>query len=78
MLGTRSTTPRSPRVVFSHGKKDTRFRSFFFNENFAGHGLVVVAPGHAGNTALDLIFPRPPTVDPERPLDEWTRGRHTC
>jgi len=58
-----------PLVVFSHGSGGIRFQSFFLCEFLASHGFVVVAPDHAGNTALDLIFPGPPFETRDRPLD---------
>jgi len=58
-----------PLVVFSHGNNGIRFQSFFLMETLASHGFVVVAPDHAGNTALDLIFPGTPFETRDRPLD---------
>ena len=58
-----------PLVVFSHGNNGIRFQSFFLTEILASHGFVVVAPDHAGNTAVDLIFPGPPFEARDRPLD---------
>ncbi len=58
-----------PLVVFSHGSGGIRFQSYFLGETLATHGFVVVAPDHAGNTALDLIFPGPPFEPRDRPLD---------
>ena len=58
-----------PLVVFSHGNNGIRFQSFFLTEILASHGFVVVAPDHAGNTAVDLIFPGPPFETRDRPLD---------
>ncbi|MEJ7584180.1 MAG: alpha/beta fold hydrolase [Acidimicrobiales bacterium] len=45
-----------PLVVFSHGSGGIRFQSWFLMEFLASHGFVVVAPDHAGNTALDGLF----------------------
>ncbi len=58
-----------PLVVFSHGNNGVRFQSFFLTEMLASHGFVVVAPGHAGNTAFDLILPSQPFETRDRPLD---------
>jgi predicted dienelactone hydrolase len=58
-----------PLVVFSHGNDGIRFQSFFLCEALASHGFVVAAPGHAGNTALDLLFPGTPFETRDRPLD---------
>ena len=58
-----------PLVVFSHGSNGIRFQSFFLCEQLASHGFVVVAPDHAGNTALDLILPGTPFETRDRPLD---------
>ncbi len=58
-----------PLVVFSHGNNGIRFQSFFLTETLASHGFVVVAPDHAGNTALDLLSPGPPFETRDRPLD---------
>jgi len=58
-----------PLIVFSHGNDGIRFQSFFLCEALASHGFVVVAPGHAGNTALDLLFPGTPFETRDRPLD---------
>jgi len=58
-----------PLVVFSHGNNGIRFQSFFLAEMLASHGFVVAAPDHAGNTAVDLIFPGPPFETRDRPLD---------
>ncbi len=58
-----------PLVVFSHGNNGIRFQSFFVTETLASHGFVVLAPDHAGNTAVDLIFPGTPFETRDRPLD---------
>jgi predicted dienelactone hydrolase len=58
-----------PLVVFSHGNNGIRFQSFFLTEHLASHGMIVVAPDHAGNTALDAIFGGPPFESRDRPLD---------
>ncbi len=61
-----------PLIVFSHGSNGIRFQSYFLMETLASHGFVVVAPDHAGNTAIDQITG---TADPfavvavDRPLD---------
>lgn len=58
-----------PLVAFSHGNNGIRFQSLFLGERLASHGFVVVAPDHAGNTAIDLIFGGPPFEARDRPLD---------
>lgn len=47
---------RFPLVVFSHGSGGVRFQSWFLMEHLASQGYVVVAPDHAGNTALDSLY----------------------
>jgi len=42
-----------PLVSFSHCLNCTRFSSFGIAEHLASHGMVVVAPDHAGNTLFD-------------------------
>ena len=42
-----------PAVVFSHCHTCTRFSSFTLAQRLASHGIVVVAPDHAGNTLFD-------------------------
>ena len=42
-----------PLVLYSHGSGGLRYVSSFFTEILASHGFVVVAPDHAGNTAID-------------------------
>ena len=62
----------SPLVVFSHGSTTTRFEAWFLMESLAGHGYVVIAPDHAGNTLPDLLSGRAQpsqTIARERPLD---------
>ena len=44
-----------PLVVYSHGSGGLRYVSSFLTETLASHGVVVVAPDHAGNTTLDSI-----------------------
>lgn len=44
-----------PLVVYSHGSGGLRYVSTFFTEVLASRGYVVVAPDHAGNTAVDEI-----------------------
>jgi len=39
-----------PVILFSHGNGGTRFQSFTLSEYLAGHGFVVVAPDHTGNS----------------------------
>ncbi|MGM0577648.1 MAG: alpha/beta hydrolase family protein [Myxococcota bacterium] len=43
-----------PLLVFSHGNGGFPGQSFFLTEHLASHGWVVVAPGHTGNTVLDM------------------------
>lgn len=42
-----------PAVVFSHCHTCTRFSSFTMAQRLASHGIIVVAPDHAGNTLFD-------------------------
>lgn len=61
-----------PLVVFSHGSGGVRFQSWFLMEALASHGYVAVAPDHAGNTSLDLLFGTSdpfPVVAANRPRD---------
>ena len=44
-----------PAVVFSHCHTCTRFSSFTMAQRLASHGIVVVAPDHAGNTLFDEL-----------------------
>lgn len=45
-----------PLVVFSHGSGGLRQQSTSIVETVASHGFVVVAPDHAGNTAIDQLL----------------------
>jgi len=45
-----------PVVVFSHGSGGLRQQSASIVETIASHGFVVVAPDHAGNTAVDRLL----------------------
>ncbi len=45
-----------PVVVFSHGSGGLRQQSASIVETIASHGFVVVAPDHAGNTAIDRLL----------------------
>ncbi|MDZ7675295.1 MAG: prolyl oligopeptidase family serine peptidase [Acidimicrobiales bacterium] len=45
-----------PLVVFSHGSGGLRQQSTSIVETIASHGFVVVAPDHAGNTAIDQLL----------------------
>ncbi len=61
-----------PLIVFSHGSDAIRFQSYFLMEALASHGFIVVAPDHAGNTALDQITGSSDpflVVAADRPLD---------
>ena len=63
---------RYPLVVFSHGSGGVRFQSWFLLQALASHGYVVVAPDHAGNTALDQLLGTAdpfPVVAANRPRD---------
>jgi predicted dienelactone hydrolase len=63
---------RHPVVVFSHGSGGVRFQSWFLLQALASHGYVVVAPDHAGNTALDQLLGTAdpfPVVAANRPRD---------
>jgi predicted dienelactone hydrolase len=44
--------------VFSHGFAGHRRQSTFFTQHLAGHGWVVAAVDHAGNTFVDLMAQR--------------------
>lgn len=44
-----------PVVVFSHGSGGLRQQTATIVETVASHGFVVVAPDHAGNTAIDQL-----------------------
>ena len=62
----------SPLVVFSHGSGGVRYQSWFLLQALAANGYVVIAPDHAGNTALDPIFGTTdpfPVVAANRPRD---------
>lgn len=61
-----------PLVVYSHGSGGLRYVSSFLTETLASHGVVVVAPDHAGNTTLDSIVGAEAdreTILRDRPLD---------
>jgi predicted dienelactone hydrolase len=61
-----------PLVVFSHGSGGVRFQSWFLMQALAAHGYVVVAPDHAGNTAIDALAGTSdplPVVAVNRPQD---------
>ncbi|HEX6418573.1 MAG TPA: dienelactone hydrolase family protein [Acidimicrobiales bacterium] len=63
---------RHPLVAFSHGSGGVRYQSWFLMQALAAHGYVVVAPDHAGNTSLDLLFGTAdpfPVVAANRPRD---------
>lgn len=44
-----------PVVVFSHGSGGLRQQTASIVETVASHGFVVIAPDHAGNTAIDQL-----------------------
>lgn len=61
-----------PLVAFSHGSGGVRYQSWFLTKALAAHGYVVVAPDHAGNTAIDGIAGTSdpfPVVAANRPRD---------
>lgn len=61
-----------PLVVYSHGSGGQRYVSTFLTETLASHGVVVVAPDHAGNTTLDQFTGSEAdreTIVRDRPLD---------
>lgn len=45
-----------PLVVYSHGSGGLRYVASYFTETLASHGVVVVAPDHAGNTTIDQFL----------------------
>jgi predicted dienelactone hydrolase len=66
----------APLAIFSHGFAGHRRQSTFFTQHLAGHGWVVAAVDHAGNTFVDLMAQRgrPPgeawkSSMRDRPLD---------
>ena len=61
-----------PLVVYSHGSGGQRYVSTFLTETLASHGVVVVAPDHAGNTTIDQFTGAEAdreTIVRDRPLD---------
>lgn len=61
-----------PLVVYSHGSGGLRYVASYFTETLASHGVVVVAPDHAGNTTLDSFVGTADEADViarNRPLD---------
>lgn len=62
------SSPR-PVVVFSHGNQGVRWQSFYLADHLASHGVVVVAPDHAGNTFFDYDGDRMPELVFRRPVD---------
>lgn len=58
-----------PVAAFSHGFGGIRFQSAYLMEFLASHGLVVVAPDHAGSTLLDLAPDEAAAVAVRRPRD---------
>lgn len=42
-----------PLVVYSHGSGGLRYVASNYTESIAGHGYIVAAPDHTGNTAVD-------------------------
>lgn len=55
-----------PLVVYSHGSGGLRYLHSNYTEAIAGHGYVVAAPDHTGNTALERITD---TSDPFRKIE---------
>ena len=61
-----------PMVVYSHGSGGLRFIHSDYTETLASHGYVVVAPDHAGNTAVERVLGNADPSDViayNRPLD---------
>ncbi len=61
-----------PLVVYSHGSGGVRYVASYFTETLASHGVVVVAPDHVGNTAIErLVGTSDPSevISRNRPLD---------
>ncbi|MEO0491970.1 MAG: dienelactone hydrolase family protein [Actinomycetota bacterium] len=61
-----------PMVVYSHGSGGIRFIHSDYTETIASHGYVVVAPDHAGNTAVERVLGNADPFDLisyNRPLD---------
>lgn len=61
-----------PLVVYSHGSGGLRYVASYFTETLASHGVVVVAPDHAGNTTLDQFLDASDPADviaANRPVD---------
>ncbi len=61
-----------PLVVYSHGSGGLRYVASFFTETLASHGVVVAAPDHAGNTAIDELVGTsdpPDVIARNRPAD---------
>ncbi|MEM8707791.1 MAG: dienelactone hydrolase family protein, partial [Actinomycetota bacterium] len=61
-----------PMVVYSHGSGGIRFIHSDYTETIASHGYVVVAPDHAGNTAVERVLGNADPADLiayNRPLD---------
>lgn len=61
-----------PLVVYSHGSGGLRYVASYFTERLASHGVVVVAPDHAGNTTIDQFLgtsDTPDVISRNRPLD---------
>ena len=50
-----ATDDTYPLVVYSHGSGGLRYIHSSYTEALAGHGYVVVAPDHTGNTAVDRL-----------------------
>lgn len=61
-----------PLVVYSHGSGGLRYVASHFTETLASHGVVVVAPDHAGNTTIDQFvgsMDEPQVIAANRPVD---------
>lgn len=80
-----ATDEAYPLVVYSHGSGGLRYIHSSFTEALAGHGYVVAAPDHTGNTAVDRLagseadgnvtaYLRP--TDVRRVIDAFTDPEH--
>lgn len=80
-----ATESAHPLVVYSHGSGGLRYIHSSYTEALAGHGYVVAAPDHTGNTAVDRLagseaagnvtaYLRP--TDVRRVIDAFTDDSH--